>query len=81
MVQTTVTPSKPDIDISVLLPDSYIGKEVHVVFYTDDELTENNLKIEPKKKPSEYAGTLDKATAEILLKHIEDSRNEWDRNI
>jgi len=35
----------------------------------------------PKRKPSDYAGTLDKETARQMLKDIEQSRNEWDRSI
>ncbi len=31
-----------------------------------------------KKKLSELAGTLSTQTAEALLKHVEDSRNEWE---
>jgi hypothetical protein len=35
----------------------------------------------PKKKLSELAGTLSTQTAEALLKHVEDSRNEWEERL
>ena len=33
----------------------------------------------PKKKLSELAGTLSKETAEVMLKYVEESRNEWEQ--
>lgn len=38
--------------------------------------------IAPKQKLSDkYRGSISKEEGEKLNKHIEDSRNEWDRNI
>ena len=34
-----------------------------------------------KKKLSELAGTLSTQTSEALLKHLEDSRNEWEERL
>ena len=34
-----------------------------------------------KKKPSEYAGTLSKEEGKKFLEYVEQSRNEWERNI
>lgn len=34
-----------------------------------------------KKKLSELAGTLSNQTAEALLKHVEESRNEWEEGL
>ena len=34
-----------------------------------------------KKKLSELAGTLSTQTAEALLKHLEESRNEWEERL
>jgi len=35
----------------------------------------------PKKKLSELAGTLSHETAKAMLKHVEESRNEWDERL
>jgi len=78
MVQTKVTPNKANLDISVMLPDSYVGKEVHILFYIDDEVKDSPVSISPKRRPSEFAGTLSKSAAAELLKDIEQSRNEWE---
>ena len=35
----------------------------------------------PKKKLSELAGSLSYETAEAMLKHVEESRNEWEERL
>ena len=81
MVQTIVTPQKTNLDLSVLLPDDYVGKQVHVLFYTDDEIANTSASFRSKKKPSDYIGTLSLEEGEKLQKHIIESRNEWERDI
>ncbi|MFT4092629.1 MAG: hypothetical protein QM640_03230 [Niabella sp.] len=34
-----------------------------------------------KKKPSDYFGTLSEEAAEKMHQYVNESRNEWDRNI
>jgi len=81
MVQTIVTPEKANVDISVLLPDEYVGKEVHVLFYTDEEVSNTKASVVSKKKPSDYFGTLSLEEGEKLQEYITQSRNEWERDI
>lgn len=38
-------------------------------------------KVGTKRKPSEYAGSLSKEKAELLLQHSLKSRDEWERDI
>ena len=33
-----------------------------------------------KKKPSEYAGSISKETAKLMIRDIKISRDEWERN-
>ena len=40
-----------------------------------------NEKIEPKQPKRKWAGRLSKTTATKMLKHAEQTRNEWDRDI
>ncbi len=35
----------------------------------------------PKKKPSDFRGTISQKTVELLHQHTEQARKEWDRNI
>ena len=58
MVQTVVTPQKTNFDMSVSLPSDYVGKEVHVLFYIDEEVKKTTASVLPKKKPSDFFGTL-----------------------
>jgi len=49
MVQTVVTLQKMDFKMAVSLPVGYVGKEVHVLFYIDEEVKKTNASILPKK--------------------------------
>jgi len=43
-----------------------------------EELKKSEL---PKKKPSDFRGSISKKTVELLHQHTEQARKEWDRNI
>jgi len=73
MVRTVITPNKSEIQLSI--PQEYIGKEIEITFLSLEELAQ---KPKPKIKLSELAGKLSHSTAEAMLKHVEESRNEWD---
>jgi hypothetical protein len=79
MVKTIVTPDKTDIHLSV--PKNYVGRKLEVLLYPVDELTDETLISLPKKKPSDYKGTLSKEEGEKFHKYLKQARNEWDRNI
>jgi hypothetical protein len=80
MVQATVTPKNTNFNMSVLLPNDYVGKKVRVLFYIDEEVANTTAGILPKKKPSEYFGTLSKEDGEKMHEYVTQSRNEWDRD-
>ena len=79
MVRTSITPDQTDVHISV--PKSYIGRKLEVLLYPVDELISGSDEKPLKKKPSDYFGTMSDEEAEMLRKHVEQSRNEWERNI
>jgi hypothetical protein len=79
MIRTIITPEKQDVSIHI--PESYIGKQIEVLLYAVDELSEQ--KVLEKKKPSDFRGAL-KLTPEQyedFQTHLKDIRNEWDRDI
>jgi hypothetical protein len=80
MIQTVVTPQKTDFDMSVSLPDDYVGKQVHVLFYIDEEVKQTTASVLPKKKPSDFFGSLSKEEGEKMQAHVIQSRSEWERN-
>jgi hypothetical protein len=81
MIQTIVTPKKANFDMSVSLPTDYVGKEVHVLFYTDDEVKTTTASVLPTKKPSDFFGILTKEEGDSFQQHIQQMRSEWDRDI
>ncbi len=79
MIKTQVTPQNADLHIA--LPPNYIGRKLEVILYAVDEPVGLANPGPQKKRPSDYAGSLSKQEAEKMLKHIEQSRNEWERDI
>ena len=49
--------------------------------HEDLKKLENQEKSIPKKKPSDFAGTVSKEEGEKFHKYLKQTRNEWDRNI
>ena len=81
MVQTLVKPKKTDFNMTVSLPKDYVGKDVHVLFYIDEEVKNTTVTEKPtKKKASDFIGILSKKEGEKMQKYITKSRNEWERN-
>ncbi len=79
MIRTIITPDNQDLSIHV--PESYIGKEVEVLLYVLDEVDQMEKK--SPKKSSDFRGAL-KLTEEQyqdFQQHIKDIRNEWDGDI
>ena len=79
MVRSIITPENQDISIHI--PEDYIGKQIEILMYRVDEL--NTPELTEKKKPSDFRGTL-KLTDEQyqdFQNHITDIRNEWDADI
>lgn len=81
MVQTTVRPKNSNFDMSVTLPTNYVGKEVHVLFYIDEEVKTTTASVLSAKKPSDFFGILTNKEGEKFEQHTQQIRNEWGRNI
>lgn len=80
MIETIVTTQKTNLDISVNVPDDYVGKPLHVLIYSDDEAKNTVVPVSTKKKPSDFFGTLSKEDGEKLHEYVIKSRQEWERN-
>ena len=79
MVKTLITPSQTDVHISV--PPNYVGRKLEVLLYPVDEITGILGEEKPKKKPSDYVGTLSQEEGEKFHEYLKEVRNEWDRDI
>jgi hypothetical protein len=79
MIRTVITPENQDVSIHI--PENYVGREIEVTVFAVDELkTPENSE---KKKPSDFRGKL-KLTEEQyrdFQTHLKNIRNEWDRDI
>jgi len=78
MIRTLITPEKQDISLHV--PESYIGKQIEILMYDIDELKQETS---TTKKPSDFRGTLKLSDEQYkdFQSHIKDTRNEWERDI
>jgi hypothetical protein len=79
MIQTVLTPNNTNLNITI--PVDYVGKKVHLIFYTDDEINTTMPTITSQKKPSDFVGIISKQTAKSILEDISKSREQWDRII
>jgi hypothetical protein len=79
MIRTVITPENQDVSIHI--PESYIGRQIEVLLYAIDELNEQeNLK---NKKPSDFRGALNLSDEQYIdfQNHLKDVRNEWNNDI
>jgi hypothetical protein len=78
MYKATVTPTNTQI----FIPNYYVGKKIEVLVYTVDEITtDSNESNSAKRKPSDFVGCISKDKANQMLNDIDQSRDEWNRNI
>jgi len=77
MLKSLITPCESTYTLSI--PTQYIGKEVEVLFYPTEKVSEN--KKPNNKKPSDFFGSLSISEGEKFQKYVANSRLEWDRNI
>ena len=74
MVRTILTPENTHIELDI--PAEYVGKQIEVTFWSLEELNQK-----PEHTMGEFWGILTKETGEQLQKHVEETRNEWERDI
>jgi len=78
MIRTLITPDKQNVSIHI--PENYIGKQLEVLLYAVDELDEQKI---TKEKPADFRGKLnltDEQYADFQT-HLKKIRNEWDKDI
>ncbi|MFM9838201.1 MAG: hypothetical protein ACKVOQ_08055 [Cyclobacteriaceae bacterium] len=77
MIKTVVIPENNDLHLT--LPNSYIGKEIEVLLYSKEEVSEG--KNENKKDAARFKGLLTNEEADKFHVCLKQARNEWDRDI
>jgi len=78
MVRVVVTPKEQDV--SIHLPENYIGRRIEVLLCPVDEINEEK---DAKRTMADFRGTLNLTDEEYkdLQQYVKDARNEWDKNI
>ncbi len=76
MVRTIIIPENTDVQLTI--PNEYVGKEIEITILALDELTAS--------KPisgtmADFWNTMSDDTANTLHKDVEQTRNEWERDI
>jgi hypothetical protein len=76
MIRTVVTPDKDSILVSI--PKAYVGKRVEVLVYSEDEAQPAPSGIDL----SSFSGALKLTDKQLtdFLKHVEQCRDEWERD-
>jgi hypothetical protein len=81
MILQVITPQKETFDLPVSLPKDYLGKQVHCLFYIEEEAKNVTISKLSNKKPSDFFGIFNKEEADQFEKHTTQIRSEWDRTI
>ena len=82
MILQVIVPQNETYDLKVSFPKDYVGKQVHCLFYIEEE-AKTNAPVSPleTKKPSDFFGTLSLEEGEKMQDYVNQSRNEWERTI
>jgi hypothetical protein len=77
MIRTTIIPKNTKLYLSI--PKDFIGKQVEVLLFTTDEIKEDSF----KNNISSLRGKLNLSNEQYSNFHqyLNDSRNEWSRDI
>jgi len=77
MIKTILTPLNNPLHLSI--PNSYIGKEIEVLLYAKDELTEE--KAARRNNAARYKGLLTSEEADKYDMYLKQVRKEWDKDL
>ena len=79
MIRTIITPENQDVSIHI--PENYIGKKIEVLLYAVEELEEQEG--QKKKKTANFRGALKLSDEQYndFQAHLKDIRNEWHNDI
>ena len=78
MIKTRVIPQNNNYNL--VIPDNYIGKNIEILFYSLDEITEEKP-ITAKKTMADFSGILTENDYLSLKQHAQQARKEWNRDI
>jgi len=77
MIRTLLTPKQQDI--SIHLPQNYVGKQIEVLLFALDEPIEEKTTI--NNNAARFKGLLTTDEADKYHTYLKQARNEWDRDL
>jgi hypothetical protein len=78
MLETIIFPS--DTNFLLSLPQQFIGKKIKVLMYSVEEIIEPTI-VETPKRISQFRGIFSKEEGQKFHNYLNESRNEWERDI
>lgn len=77
MIRTVLTPEQTHIEFDI--PAEYVGKQIEITCLSLDEIESSS----PHKTitMTDFWGVLSEQTGKDLQNHVQNSRDEWERNI
>ncbi len=79
MIRTHLVPETNNVTVPI--PDNYIGKKVEVIVFTDEDMQSDHLSQPNPGNIKKLEGFLTPERAIEFQKFAEEIRNEWERNI
>ncbi len=79
MLRTTVTPNNTELHLSI--PKDYVGKQVEVLLYTSDEVTQGKLSGGSASASLRGKLNLTNEQQKDFHQYLNDVRDEWNRDI
>lgn len=76
MIRTLLTPQQQNI--SIMIPQNYIGRQIEVLLYAVDELIEE--KIARPNNAAKYKGIFSREEGEKFNQYLKQARSEWERD-
>ena len=77
MIKTVATPQNNNLFVAI--PNSYVGKEIEVLVYSREELTEEKIVV--PNNVARFKGLLTDDEAAKYHLYLQQARSEWDRDI
>ena len=78
MIRTFITPTQSNYNLTLELPEDYLGQELELIIFKKQEGLATEKKNSPVKLSDKYKGVFSKEDAQSFNKHTQQMRKEWD---
>ena len=78
MIRTFITPTKSNFNLTLELPEDYLGQELELIVFKKQEGFVSEKKNPSVRLSEKYKGVFSKEDAKSFNKHTQQMRKEWD---